>query len=342
VRVEKLSLNNDGRKAVLITICFSVLLLIGIVFAVCAGKYSVTPSESIKILLGLSNDSSAMTRNVVLQLRVPRILASILVGGALSISGAAYQGVFNNPLVSPEYLGVSSGACIGAAVAILLSLNTAFISIFAFTGGIVAMLLTMSIPAILRNNSNIFLVLSGVIVSSAMASILGFIKYVADPETQLASIVYWTMGSFSYVTYAELLVIFPVIIVPAIILLLISWWINVLSMGEDAARALGVNVGLVRGIALGCATLMTAGAVSISGTIGWVGLVIPHFCRLMIGASNSRLFPLAAVMGGLFMLVVDTLTRTIGATEMPVSILTGVIGAPFYCWLLYTQRKTLL
>jgi iron complex transport system permease protein len=321
---------------------FSAMLLVGMVLAVCVGKYAVSPMESFRIVLGFTDGASEMTVNVVMRLRVPRILGSVLAGAALSVSGAVYQGVFNNPLVSPEYLGVSSGACVGAAIAILLSLGTASISIFAFAGGVAAMLLTMGLPAVMRNSSNIFLVLSGVIVGSAMSSALGFIKYVADPETQLASIVYWTMGSFSYVTYGELMTVLPIIALPALALFLISWWVDVLSMGEDAARALGANVTLIRTIALGCATLLTAAAVSYSGAIGWVGLIIPHFCRLIIGPSNRKLMPLAAVMGGLFMLIVDTLTRTIGVTEMPVSILTGIIGAPFYCWLLYTQRKSLL
>ena len=333
---------NKGYRAYIITPACLFALIIAMVLAVCIGKYAVTPSESLGILFGMGNGVSEMTRNVVMELRVPRILASVLVGAALSMSGAVYQGVFKNPLVSPDYLGISSGASIGAAAGILLSLSTALISMYAFAGGVAAMLLTMSIPALLRNNSNIMLVLAGVIVSSLMSSVLGFIKYLADPNTQLASIVYWTMGSFAYVTLRELLTILPVVAVPALVLTLISWWIDVLSMGETEARALGANVGLVRTIALGCATLMTAGAVCLAGNIGWVGLIVPHFARLTVGPSNRRLLPLTAVLGGLFMLLVDSLTRTIGVTEMPVSILTGVIGAPFYCWLLYRQRKSLL
>ncbi|MCL2068758.1 MAG: iron ABC transporter permease, partial [Oscillospiraceae bacterium] len=301
--------------------------------------YPVTPLEAIRVLLGFRGDSSEMTVNVVMSLRVPRILASVLVGAALSASGAVYQGVFKNPLVSPEYLGISGGACIGAATGILLSLGTAYISLFAFAGGTAAMLMTMSLPVLLRNNANIMLVLSGVIVGAAMSSVLGFIKYMADPESQLASIVYWTMGSFSYVTSKELAVIFPVMAVPAIILLCISWWIDVLSMGESDARTLGANVILIRGIALGCATLLTAASVCIAGTIGWIGLIIPHVGRLLTGPSNRTLLPLSLLMGGLFMLIVDTLTRTISVSEMPVSILTGVMGVPFYCRLLYKQQK---
>jgi len=330
---------------VYIFLTFLFLLLGGIVLAVCVGKYPVTPSESIRVLwqrlFGLPSEIPEMTQNVVIGLRIPRILASVAVGAALSVSGASYQGIFKNPLVSPDFLGVSSGASIGAAAAILLSLPTAFISLFAFIGGIAAVLLTVSIPRLIRNYSNIVLVLSGVIVGSALSSVFGFIKFIADPHTQLASITYWTMGSFSYVKLSELLVVLMIIVIPAVILILLAWWIDVLSLGEEEARALGANVKLIRGTVIACSTLLTAGSVCIAGTIGWVGLVIPHFCRLLAGTSNRRLIPLCLLAGGLFMLIVDTLTRTIGVEEMPVSILTGIIGAPFYCWLLVRQRRGL-
>lgn len=332
-------------NTIFIYVIFLCLLLFGIVIAVCVGKYSVSPGESIWILwsrlFGLPSELPEMTQNVVMGLRVPRILASVVVGAALSISGAAYQGVFKNPLVSPEFLGVSSGACIGAALAILLSLTTVYISLFAFVGGIIAVFLTITIPSLIRNRSNIVLVLSGIIVGSALSSVFGFIKYVADPDTQLASITYWTMGSFSYIKLSELLVVLAVIAVPSVVLVLMSWWIDVLSLGEDEAHALGANVKLIRGAVIVCSTLLTAGSVCIAGTIGWVGLIIPHFGRMLVGPSNRRLIPLCGLLGGLFMLLVDTLTRTIGIEEMPVSILTGIIGAPFYCWLLFRQRRTL-
>lgn len=320
-------------------------LLVCIVLAACVGKYPVSPGESLKIMLGalLRKPGSAneMTVNVVLGLRVPRILASVIVGGALSMSGAAYQGIFKNPLVSPDFLGVSSGACIGAAVAILLSLSATYISIFAFVFGIVAVLITVAIPAMMGNRTNVMLVLSGIIVGTAMSSILGFIKYIADPNTQLASITYWTMGSFSYITLADLFAVLPIIAIPGVILILMAWWIDVLSMGEDEARTLGARVGLIRGITIICATLLTAGSVCIAGTISWVGLIVPHFGRMAVGPSNRKLLPMCALLGGLFMLAVDTLTRTIGTTEMPVSILTGVLGAPIFCWLLFRQRREL-
>ncbi len=322
-----------------------VCVLVCIVLAACVGKYPVSPGESLKImlgaLLGKAGSANEMTVNVVWGLRVPRILASVIVGGALSMSGAAYQGIFKNPLVSPDFLGVSSGACIGAAVAILLSLSATYISVFAFVFGIVAVLITVAIPAIMGNRSNVMLVLSGIIVGTAMSSILGFIKYIADPNTQLASITYWTMGSFSYITLADLLAILPLIAIPGVILILMAWWIDVLSMGEEEARTLGARVGLIRGITIICATLLTAASVCIAGTISWVGLIVPHFGRMAVGPSNRRLLPMCALLGGLFMLAVDTLTRTIGTTEMPVSILTGVLGAPIFCWLLFRQRREL-
>ena len=193
----------------------------------------------------------------------------------------------------------------------------------------------------MRSDSNIMLVLSGVIVGGAMSSILGFLKYVADPETELAAITYWTMGSFSYVTFDEIKSVILAMVIPAIILMAISWWIDILSMGESEAKTLGANIVVIRNVAIACATLMTAASVCISGTIGWIGLVIPHFARMIVGPNNTKLIPAAGLMGGIFLLIVDTVTRTISISEMPVSILTGLIGAPFYAILLYRQRKTL-
>lgn len=324
----------------------SVVLIAGIMLAVCVGKYPVTPLQSARILLcelfGKSSTESDMAVNVVLRLRLPRVLSGVVVGAALSLSGAVYQGIFKNPLVSPDFLGVSGGACVGAAIAILMSLSVAFIQLFSFAGGLIAVLLTVSIPALMRNRSNIMLVLSGIIVGAAMSSVLGFIKFAADPETQLAEITYWTMGSFSNISAARLLSVLPVMLAPAAVMLLISWWVDVLSVGENEARTLGANVRLVRGISIVCATLMTAGSVCVAGTIGWVGLVVPHFGRMLSGYNSRRSFPVSALVGAVFMLIVDTLTRLVGVSEMPVSILTGLIGAPFYIWLLRKQRQAIM
>ena len=321
------------------------LLCACIIIALCAGKYPITAKESLSVifgeLFGVGGAYSEMTRNVVIGLRIPRILASTLCGAMLAMSGVSYQSIFKNPLVSPDFLGVSNGACIGAAIAILLGLPGLYLSAFAFAGGILAVLITVLIPAIMKSDSNIMLVLSGVIVGGAMSSILGFIKYVADPETELAAITYWTMGSFSYVTLDEIWNVSLTMLIPAVILFAMSWWLDILSMGESEAKSLGANIVVVRNIAIACATLMTASSVCISGTIGWIGLVIPHFARMIVGPNNTKLIPAAGLMGGIFLLLVDTITRTISVAEMPVSILTGLIGAPFYAILLYRQRKTL-
>ena len=327
----------------LILIC---ILLVLVILTLCIGKYPISIKDSFSIITRAitfrPQIADEMSVNVVLKLRLPRILVSIFVGAALSISGACYQGIYKNPLVSPDFLGVSSGACIGAAIAILLNLTKGYISILAFCGGIIAVLITMIIPSLIKNKSNIMLVLSGIIVGALMSSILGFIKYVADPYTELASITYWTMGSFSYASIEDLLPMVLVMLPPTIILIIMSWWIDVLSMGDDEAKTLGANTKLVKTITIICSTLLTSGAICFAGTIGWVGLIVPHVSRLLVGSSNRRVIPCSCLVGAIFMLLVDTATRTIGITEMPVSIMTGIIGAPFFCYLLYKKRNEII
>ena len=333
------------RKGRLINAAFFLVLLILIFICLCMGKYLISPAECMKIIFGkifgMSQTWDGMDENLLLGVRLPRTLATVIVGGALALSGAVYQSVFKNPLVSPDFLGVSSGACVGAAVAILMSLSSMLVQVFAFLGGILAVSLTIAIPKILRSDSNVMLVLAGIIVGGAMSSILGFIKYIADPETQLAAITYWQLGSFAYVDNKGIISILPLSIIAAAIIIAMSWWINVLSMGEQEARSLGAGISLLRGLCIVCSTVLTAGAVCISGTIGWIGLVMPHFGRMMVGSDNRVLLPACCFIGGIFMLAVDTITRIIGPAEMPVSILTGIIGAPFFAWLLYRQRMNL-
>ena len=333
------------RRNRLTNVALFVVLIILILLCLCVGKYAISPGECMKILFGrlfhAAQSWDAMDENLLMGVRFPRTMATVIVGAALALSGVVYQGIFKNPLVSPDFLGVSSGACVGAAIAILLSLSAGLVQVFAFFGGILAVTLTLLIPKLLRSDSNIMLVLAGIIVGGAMSSILGFIKYIADPETQLAAITYWQLGSFAYVDNKAVLSVLPLSIAAAVILLMMAWWINILSLGEQEAQSLGANVSLLRGVCIVCSTILTAGAVCISGTIGWVGLVIPHFGRMMVGSDNRTLLPACCFIGGIFMLLVDTVTRIIGPAEMPVSILTGIIGAPFFAWLLYRQRMHL-
>ncbi len=330
----------NKKKSTVVLITLFILLVVAFYAAMGLGKYEVSPIESLRILLGKRDGVDAMALNVVFGLRLPRILASMVCGAALAMSGATYQGVFKNPLISPDFLGVTQGACVGAAIGILLGLGSASTQLFAFMGGLAAVLLALAIPFLMRSRSNLMLVLSGIIVGGAMSSILGFLKYIADPMTQLASITYWQMGSFAYVEMAQLLKIMPLMVLSGVLLAGMSWRIDILSLGEQEAHTLGTNVGLIRNISIVCATFLTASAVCISGSIGWVGLVIPHFARLLVGSSYTKLVPGSCLMGALFMLVVDTVTRLFGPAEMPISILTGLIGAPFYAWLLYKRRNT--
>lgn len=338
-------IRKNKRKGRLINTAFFVVLLILILVCLCMGKYSISPGECMKIIFGrvfgIHGTWDSMDANLLLGVRLPRTMATVIVGASLALSGAVYQSVFKNPLVSPDFLGVSSGACVGAAIAILMSLGSMMVQVFAFFGGILAVSLTIVIPRMLRSESNVMLVLSGIIVGGAMSSVLGFIKYIADPQTQLAAITYWQLGSFAYVDGIGVMSVLPLSMVAAVILVAMSWWINVLSMGEQEARSLGANLSLLRGLCIVCSTVLTAGAVCISGTIGWIGLVMPHFGRMMVGSDNRILLPACCFVGGIFMLIVDTVTRIIGPAEMPVSILTGIIGAPFFAWLLYRQRMHL-
>ena len=336
--------NRKARKWSVNAGLFVVLMLL-VLACLCVGKYSIAPGECIRILFGkllhMAPMWDGMDEKLLIGIRLPRTMATVIVGAALALSGAVYQGIFKNPLVSPDFLGVSSGACVGAAIAILLSLSAGLVQVFAFFGGILAVTLTVLIPKAMRSESNIMLILSGIIIGGVMTSVLGFIKYIADPETQLAAITYWQLGSFAYVDNHAIISVLPLSTVAAVILLAMSWWINVLSLGEQEAQMLGANVSVLRGVCIVCSTVLTAGAVCISGTIGWVGLVIPHLGRMMIGSDNRYLLPGCCFIGGIFMLLVDTITRVIGPAEMPVSILTGLIGAPFFAWLLYRQRMNM-
>ena len=329
---------------VLITLLVVVLVVVFFI-ALCAGRYSIRVTEVVRILASSVFDVTQTwddkAYGVIFTLRLPRTIGAVLVGAALSLAGAAYQGVFKNPLVSPDLLGVSSGACVGAAIAILLGMNSLGVQALAFAVGIGAVTLTMLIPRLFRSSSMMMLVLSGVIVRGMMDSVVGVIKYIADPETQLADITYWTLGSLVKVLSSDLFAIAPVIAAGCLMVLLLSWRINILSLGEQEARALGVHVGFVRGVVILCSTLLTASAVCVCGTIGWVGLVIPHLSRITVGQDNTKSIPVSLLMGAIFMVAIDTLARVLTSLELPLSILTGIIGAPFYFMVLAGQRMSL-
>lgn len=323
----------------------AIVLFFVIIFALSTGRYTISFLDTIKILLSriapIDNTWGPTAEGVIFNLRLPRLFGAILIGSAFAISGASYQAVFKNPLVSPDLLGVSSGATVGAALAIIFGGDKLIIQIGAFLGGIIAVVLATTIPKLLKNNSIMLLVLSGIIVSGLMSSIIGIIKFLADPEDQLAAIVYWQMGSLAKIHMPDIYAISPVIAITSIILIAVRWRINILTLGDREAQLLGVNVTLLRAIVVICATMLTASAVSISGTIGWLGLVIPHLARLLVGPDNTKVFPISIILGAIFLIIVDTLARVLTPAELPLTILTGLIGAPFYFWLLARQRVRL-
>lgn len=321
-------------------------VLVGLsLFALCVGHYGQTPLETIQILLSrILPIEPTWTDNavtVVMTVRLPRICGAVLVGAALSLAGATYQSIFKNPLVSPDLLGVSSGASVGAAITILIGLSAGATQVGALLGGLLAVLITVTIPKLMRNHSTLMLVLAGIIVQGFMSAAMGLIKFVADPEAELAEITYWQMGRLSNVMSSDVLVVFPAIAAASAVLIAIRWQINVLSMGDTEAEALGVNVRALRGVAVLCATVITACSVCISGVISWVGLIIPHMCRMLVGPDNTKMMPMSILVGASFMLAVDTVCRTLTTSEIPLSIITGFAGAPLYAWLLFRQRVKL-
>ena len=309
------------------------------------GRFHVPVTETTRILasrlIQLEKTWTPQMENVILKIRLPRLLGAMLVGGALALSGAAYQSVFRNPLVSPDLLGVSSGACVGASAAILMHWGALAIQLSALSIGLLAVAITTAIPGFFKNGTTPMLVLSGVIVSGFMTSLQGLMKYFADPLDELPSIVFWAMGSLGSVSGGEIRAIGPAVTIVMIALIMIRWRINLLGLGDNEAKSLGVNVKKLRGVIIVCATLLTAGGVCMSGTIGWIGLVIPHLGRIIAAHDNKRLIPASILLGAAFTVAVDTCARNLTSSEIPLSILTGMIGTPLFVWLLFAQKTTI-
>ncbi|HOB17468.1 MAG TPA: iron ABC transporter permease [Candidatus Methanoculleus thermohydrogenotrophicum] len=280
----------------------------------------------------------ASEQTVVFRIRLPRVIAAMLVGGGLSLAGASFQGLFRNPLVSPDILGVAAGAGFGAALGILVSGNPWVIQVSAFAFGIVAVAVTYGIGRVYHNSSTLILVLAGIIVGSLFSALLSLAKYVADPYDTLPAIVFWLMGSLSSVSNTDIIAVAPPILLGSLCLYLIRWRINLLSLGEEEAQALGLDTKRMTVVLIVASTIITASAVCISGIIGWVGLVVPHIGRMLVGPDFRNLVPVSAILGASFLLVVDDIARTLTATEIPLGILTALVGAPFFAYLL-TQKK---
>ena len=329
----------EGNKLVVI-----ILILLPVIFffiAICMGRYGIAPGTALSILISnfmpVTPYWAEIEESVVMGIRLPRVLLAMAVGAGLAVAGASFQGLFGNPLVSPHILGVSSGAGFGAALGILISGEVVAVQGLALVFGIIAITITYMISR-LKNNTPLFmLVLSGVIVGAFFQALISLIKYVADPEDKLPAIVYWLMGSMAGASYSDLLSGVPLIIIGIVILILMRWRINILSLNEEEAQSLGINVQRNRWAVIAAATIITAAAVSLCGIVGWVGLVIPHIARMIVGPDHKILLPVSVSIGACYLLIIDTVARTATAAEVPLSILTAIIGAPFFAYLL---RKT--
>lgn len=311
------------------------LILFFISFSV--GRYPIGPVEVIKTILSpifpqLSISNKLTT--IVYEVRLPRILAAIIVGASLAIAGAAFQGIFKNPLVSSDLLGVSNGAGFGAALGILLSGADFIVQVFAFIFGIISVSITYMISKAYKDGGILVLVLSGVAISAFFNALISGAKFIADPDDKLPEIVYWLMGSIANASMEKILMIIIPLAIGLIIIFTIRWRINLLAMGDNEARSLGVNPPRVRLLVIVGATLLTSAAVSISGIVGWIGLIIPHMARMIVGPDNKILIPASLSLGASFLLIMDNLSRTLISIEIPIGILTAIVGVPLFLYLL--------
>jgi len=315
-----------------------------VLVAFSVGRYPVTPRQLTALLwarlAGAPTSLPPAVEAVVFRVRGPRVLSAVAIGATLAAAGSAYQGLFRNPLVSPDILGVSSGAALGATLGIYFSWGVVGIQGLAFALGLAAVATVYAVGAALRRHDPILvLVLAGIVVGTLLGSCISLIKYLADPYNQLPAITFWLLGSLSSITVADLAAILPAALVGLVPLWLLRWRMNVMTLSEEEALALGVDTRRVRLVVVAAATLMTAAAVSVSGVIGWIGLLIPHFARLLVGPDFSRLLPAAMLLGAGYLVAVDTLARAIAPLEIPLGVLTAFIGAPFFIWLLAASRR---
>jgi len=322
--------------------CAALAALILVAFS--AGRFPVAAGDLASVLWsGLTGSEHGLDptiETVVLKIRGPRVAAALLIGAALAAAGAAYQNMFRNPLVSPDILGVSAGAAVGAVLGIFLSLNVILIQSLAFAFGLGAVALVyLTANAVRGHDPLLVLVLAGVVVGALLGACVALMKYLADPYNQLPAITFWLLGSIASTAPEDVWSTLPLMLLGLVPMWLLRWRINLLALDDEEARALGVETGRIRLVAIAAATLMTSASVAISGVIGWIGLVIPHFARMLVGPDFSRLLPTSVVLGAAFLLAVDTLARTVARIEIPLGVLTAFVGTPLFLWQLATARR---
>ena len=333
--------NSLHRKFVLCMIAAAAAIAVCCVGAICLGAFRIEISKVFEVLFSAIGGDAIMdnTNTVIFNIRIPRIIMALTAGAGLASSGAAFQSLFANPLATPDTLGVANGASFGAALGLLLGMGSFGVQLLALGFGVLAVLLVFAVTRGIaaKRPSMVMVILAGLVISSLFSALVSLIKYVADPQDTLPTITFWLMGRFSNITQKNMLLSIPLIAGGTILVFLLRFRLNALSLSEEEARSIGVNLRLIRVLVIAAASMTTAAVVSVCGVIGWVGLLIPHIARMLFGNDNRYVVPASILFGALFMLLVDTLARCVSASEIPVSILTAVIGAPVFILLL---RKT--
>ncbi len=321
-------------KALTIGLFFACIIIM--ILSLGVGFYKMNLVDIVNVITGNLSDSNHI---IILNIRIPRIIAAFLIGAALSISGATYQGVLKNPLVSPDILGVASGAGMGAATAIMLNLSLLYIQLFAFAGGILAVSIAFLVSRKVKFDSRVSLILSGMLVGSLAFSVTSMLKYFADTQNQLPDITHWLMGSLSKVDTQAILFALPFMVVGFIILYLMRFRLNVLSLSDVEASSIGLNTKKSMASVITGATLLCSSAVCLGGLIGWIGLMIPHITRSLVGPQYRKLLPVTAMLGGIFLVVMDDIVRSISVVEIPIGLAISFIGAPFFYMLIKKGKK---
>ncbi|MBP5313380.1 MAG: iron ABC transporter permease [Eggerthellaceae bacterium] len=331
------------KKAALFIICLAVAMVVVSAVSLLVGRFPIDPFVGLQILFSqifpIEPTWTTQVESIYLNVRLPRIILALLVGCALASAGAAYQGTFQNPLVSPDILGASQGAAFGAALAILLGFSSFALSATAFTFSLATVAMVLLISTRAKGNRILVVVLAGVMMSSLLSAGVSFIKLIADPTNQLPEITYWLMGALNGATMKEVYLAGPIIVVGCAVLFALRWKINILTMGDEEATTMGINVNRTRFVIILCATLVTAASVAVSGMIGWVGLVVPHLCRMVVGADYRKLMPASMLGGATFLLIVDDIARLLSTSEIPIGILTAFVGAPFFLYLITRKKR---
>ena len=326
---------------VAVPIAAAALVVVGVV-SMALGRYAVPVGHVVEVLVGAvtgqAYPGAPTEQDVVMLVRLPRVLLGALIGGGLAVSGVALQAAFRNPLVSPQVIGVSSGASFGGALALVLGLGTGYLVGSAFVFGMAALGVVFLVTAGRGGASMLMIVLGGVVTGSFFTALVSLLTYLADPYSTLPAIVFWLLGSLATATFGKVLVAAVPVLLGTAVLVALRWRINVLSLGDEDAAAVGIRPRPVRWTLLSAVALIVAGAVAVSGVIGWVGLVIPHLVRMWVGPDHRVLLPVSFLVGAAFLVTVDTLARTVSATEIPLGVLTALVGAPAFFVLLRQNR----